>query len=514
MKAFGISKQVLVAAIAGAGLTGALVYAPQTFQQANAKQPITIQPPAGAPMSFADLVEDVSPAVVSVNVVSRREVGGMGDMEEFFDRFRGLPGFDDYMRERQQEEEDGAEAEPRTREARSLGSGFFISDEGYIVTNNHVIDGATEIEVVLEDGRELEAELVGTDPQTDLAVIKVTQAGTYPYVEFETDAPLRRGDWVVALGNPFGLGGTATAGILSADGRELGGDSPYTDFLQIDAAINRGNSGGPTFDLYGRVIGVNTAIFSPTGGSVGIGFAIPAELAVQVTNSLIKDGKVSRGWLGVTIQDVTPDMAEAQGLVEARGAIIADVNDQSPAKKAGLKRGDVILTVNGKDATDATSVTRMVGGLLAGSTNEFTVLRNGKPTQIKVTVGERPADPNAVVPAAATSPEGDSASTKEAPLGINVRPLDETARTSMGLDADEAGLVIGEIDPDSPLREIGVRPGMAILSAAGTPLRNVKDLEDAIAGVKAKGRDKLLLAVRNGQRTMFVTTELESSSDD
>ena len=514
MKAFGISKQALVAAIVGAGLTGALVYAPQTFQQANAKQPITIQPPAGAPMSFADLVEDVSPAVVSVNVVSRREVGGMGDMEEFFDRFRGLPGFDDYMRERQQEEEDGAEAEPRTREARSLGSGFFISDEGYIVTNNHVIDGATEIEVVLEDGRELEAELVGTDPQTDLAVIKVTEAGTYPYVEFETDAPLRRGDWVVALGNPFGLGGTATAGILSADGRELGGDSPYTDFLQIDAAINRGNSGGPTFDLYGRVIGVNTAIFSPTGGSVGIGFAIPAELAVQVTNSLIKDGKVSRGWLGVTIQDVTPDMAEAQGLVEARGAIIADVNDQSPAKKAGLKRGDVILTVNGKDTTDATSVTRMVGGLLAGSTNEFTVLRNGKPTKIKVTVGERPADPNALVATAETSPEGDTASTKEAPLGISVRPLDETARTSMGLDADEAGLVIGEIDPDSPLREIGVRPGMAILSAAGTPLRNVKDLEDAISGVKAKGRDKLLLAVRNGQRTMFVTTELESSSDD
>ena len=230
MKAVGISRQTLAAAIAGAGMAGAVLFVPQTFQLAHAKEPITIAPPNGAPMSFADLIEDVSPAVVSVNVVSEREVGGMGDMEEFFERFRGLPGFDDYMRDREDEEEE----EPRTREARSLGSGFFISEAGYIVTNNHVVQDATEIEVVLEDGRELEAELIGTDPQTDLAVIKVTEPGTYPYVEFETDTELRRGDWVVALGNPFGLGGTATAGILSADGRELGGNSPYTDFLRPD----------------------------------------------------------------------------------------------------------------------------------------------------------------------------------------------------------------------------------------------------------------------------------------
>lgn len=514
MKAFGISKQALAAAVAGAGLTGALVYAPQAFQQADAKQPITIQAPAGAPMSFADLIEEVSPAVVSVNVVSEREISNMGDMEEFFERFRGLPGFDDYMRERQQDDEGEESDEPQTREARSLGSGFFISEEGYIVTNNHVIDQATEIEVVLEDGRELSATLIGTDPQTDLAVIKVDDAGTYPYVEFESATELRRGDWVVALGNPFGLGGTATAGILSADGRELGGDSPYTDFLQIDAAINRGNSGGPTFDLQGRVVGVNTAIFSPTGGSVGIGFAIPADLAIDVTNALIKDGKVSRGWLGVTIQDVTKDMAEAQGLEEAKGAIIADVNEQSPALKAGLRRGDVILSVNGKDATDATSVTRMVGGLLAGSTNDFTVLRDGAPTKIVVTVGERPANPNALVPAASTSPDETDKQTEEGPLGVSLRPLDETARTAMGLDADEAGLVIGELDSDSPLRDIGVRPGMAILSAASMPMNTVEDLEAAIADVKAKGRDKLLLAVRNGQQTNFVTADLNEDQED
>ncbi|WP_084419552.1 Do family serine endopeptidase [Henriciella litoralis] len=511
MKAFGISKQAFAAAIVGAGATGAVFFLPQTFQQADAKQPITIEPPMGAPMSFADLIEEVSPAVVSVNVVSEREVGGMNDMEEFFERFRGLPGFDDYMRERQEEQEEEA---PRTRESRSLGSGFFISEEGYIVTNNHVVDSATEIEVVMEDGRELEATLIGTDPQTDLAVIKVTESGSYPYVEFESHTPLRKGDWVVALGNPFGLGGTATAGILSADGRELGGDSPYTDFLQIDAAINRGNSGGPTFDLQGRVIGVNTAIFSPTGGSVGIGFAIPAELAIEVTDALIKDGKVSRGWLGVTIQDVTEDMAEAQGLDEARGAIIADVTDESPAMKGGLKRGDIILAVNGKESTDATSVTRMVGGLLAGSENEFEVLRGGKMQTIDVTVGERPADPNALIQAPSSDSSKDDGKTEEAPLGVSVRPLDNEARELLGLDANEPGLIVGDIKEDSALGEIGVRAGMALLSAAGTPLNSVDDLKSAIEDVRAKGRDKILLAVRNGQRTMFVTADIGDKAKD
>jgi serine protease Do len=506
MNVIGISRQALMAAMVGAGATGALVYAPMGLSTAHAQEPITIQSPNGAPMSFADLIEDVSPAVVSVNVVSEREVGGMGDMEEFFERFRGLPGFDDYMRDR--DEEDG-EGEPRTREARSLGSGFFISEEGYIVTNNHVVQDATEIEIVLEDGRELEAELIGTDPQTDLAVVKVTAPGPHPYVEFESSTQLRRGDWVVALGNPFGLGGTATAGILSADGRELGGNSPYTDFLQIDAAINRGNSGGPTFDLNGRVIGVNTAIFSPTGGSVGIGFAIPAELAIKVTDALIRDGKVSRGWLGVTIQDVTPDMADAQGLDEVRGAIIADVNDASPAEEGGLRRGDIILSVNGQNASDATSVTRMVGGLLAGSENTFTVLRAGDRREIGVTVGERPANPNALgTSSSPDTPESTDDDIEQGPLGVSLRPLNDEDRETLNLEGDESGLMIGDIDQDSALGEIGVRSGMAILTAAGQPLSSVQDLEDAIDSVKAKGRDKLLLAVRNGQRTMFVTADI------
>ncbi|WP_300379739.1 Do family serine endopeptidase [Henriciella sp.] len=517
MKSLGISRQVLAAGVVGAGLTGSFLYVPQVFQQAQAKQPIEIEAPNGAPISFADLIEDVSPAVVSVNVVTEREVSRMGNMEEFFERFRGLPGFDDYMREREEEEGQGEEDEPQTREARSLGSGFFISDEGYIVTNHHVVREATEIEIVLEDGRELEAELVGSDPQTDLAVIKVNEPGPYPYVEFETDADLRRGDWVVALGNPFGLGGSATAGIVSAEGRReglLAQGNPYTDFLQIDAAINRGNSGGPTFDLNGRVIGVNTAIFSPTGGSIGIGFAIPAELAVNVTQSLIENGKVSRGWLGVTIQDVTDDMAEAQGLEETRGAIIADVTDESPAQKGGLQRGDIILSVNGNEATDATSVTRMVGGLLVDSDNNFTVLRNGERQEINVTVGERPTDPSELMQSGSERPESSDEDAEEGPLGVSVRPLDSETRDALGLEADEPGMVIGDLESGSQLSEIGVQPGMAILSAGGKGLTSVADLESAIAEAEAKGRDKLLLAVRNGQRTMFVTVDIGDQSED
>ncbi|MEM8617466.1 MAG: trypsin-like peptidase domain-containing protein, partial [Pseudomonadota bacterium] len=262
MKLFGISGHALVAGLAGAGAMGAVVWGP-TLLHADAR-PVVIEAPAGAPISLADLIEQVSPAVVSINVVSEQERSPLTDMERFFERFRNGPDADP--------EDDEDDGESPMREARSLGSGFFISADGLIVTNNHVVEGATEIEVVMEDGRELEAELVGRDAQTDLAVIRVKEGRDFDYVQFGSSQELRRGDWVVALGNPFGLGGTATSGIVSAIGKpgDRGRSSTYTDYLQIDAAINRGNSGGPTFDLYGRVIGVNTAILSPTGGSVGI----------------------------------------------------------------------------------------------------------------------------------------------------------------------------------------------------------------------------------------------------
>ncbi|MEO1785763.1 MAG: Do family serine endopeptidase [Pseudomonadota bacterium] len=507
-KRFGLSTTALVSAFVGAAAVGVINLAPASITQSNAQQ-IVLEAPAGAPMSFADLIDQVSPAVVSVNVVSEREVSDLGDMERFMERFRGMPGFEDFMeRRRGRDEDEDSDGAPRTEEARSLGSGFFISSDGLVVTNNHVVEGATDIEIVLEGGDTFAAELVGTDPQTDLAVLRVNEDRSFPFVEFGSSVDLRRGDWVVALGNPFGLGGTATAGILSADDREIGGGSnPYTDFLQIDAAINRGNSGGPTFDLQGRVIGVNTAIFSPTGGSVGIGFAIPSDLAKTITDTLVRDGRVSRGWLGVTISDVRDDIVESLGLASDNGAIINDVTDNSPAEKAGLQRGDIVLSVNGRTVRDSTRLTRAVGSLIAGSTNDFGVLRDGDEITVKVTVGERPADPTAALRRpefASGNDDGDAG-----PLGGSYSALTADNRTALDLDADEKGLFIANVDEDSALAEAGIRAGMAILEVNGDPIGSVDEMEDAINAAKRAGRNRVLLAVQNGDLTAFYTVEVE-----
>ncbi|HPE47408.1 MAG TPA: Do family serine endopeptidase [Hyphomonas sp.] len=518
MMKLGISRQAMVAALFGAAAVGTLSIAPKIINQEAGAQPIAVEPPGGAPMTFADLIERVEPAVVSVNVVSEREVGNLGDMEQFFEQFRGFPGFDEFLEQRrQQQQQEGQEEDdqqPHTEEARALGSGFFISQDGYIVTNNHVVENAVQIEIVTKDGKELEADLVGTDKQTDLAVLKVKEKGSYPYVKFGNSHDLRKGDWVVALGNPFGLGGTATAGILSADGRELGNDSPYTDFLQIDAAINRGNSGGPTFDLQGDVVGVNTQILSPTGGSVGIGFAIPAELADEVTKAIIKDGHVSRGWLGVSIQDLTEDMAEAQGMNDHDGSIIADVTDGSPAAKGGLQRGDVILSVNGNKVTDATTTTRVVGRLIANTSNKFEIIRGGKRQTINVVVGERPDDPNArIIPASASADKPDTApegSTMDS-LGATFVPLDAEARTRLGLDDDEAGLVISDVKRGGVVEESGLQPGMVLLEANNQPVKNVDALQKVIDAAKKAGRTKVLVAVRIGQITNYRTIDISEA---
>ncbi len=499
MNLFGISRNALVAGLLGAGAMSAVFVGPSVLA-AEAK-PVIIEAPLGAPISFADLIEQVSPAVVSVNVVSEQEISDLSDFESLLDRFRGVPN---------PEKDDDSDDDGPTREARSLGSGFFISAAGHIVTNNHVVEGATEIQVVLEDGRELDAVLVGRDSQTDLAVIKVVEPGTFTYVEFGSSAQLRRGDWVVALGNPFGLGGTATTGIVSAIGKpgDRSRSSTYTDFLQIDAAINRGNSGGPTFDLHGRVIGVNSMILSPTGGSVGIGFAIPSDLAKSITDTIIATGRVSRGWLGVTIQDLTDDMAEARGIPDAVGAIVSQVTDASPAAKSGMKRGDIIVRVNGISVTDATTTTRIVGALLAGSTNEFVVLRDGRRTNISVTVGERPENPNEALEGGGQEGPDEDREAEEAPLGVSLRPLDKTARDSMNIDDNESGMIIQSVDRNSPLRELGIRPGVVILDVNGTPLKTIRDLENAIAGAKAQGREKILMAVRSGKQTLFVPVDI------
>ena len=295
MKLFGISRNALVAGLVGAGAMGAFLLGPQ-FPNADAN-PITLEAPQGAPLSFADLIEQVSPAVVGVRVRTEIQLTNreMTERERFLEQFGLIP----------------RDQEPEPREGFGQGSGFFISGEGHIVTNNHVIDNAVEIEVTLDDGSVLDAELIGADAETDLAVLKVVDSGTYPYVDFGSSKSMRRGDWVVAVGSPLGFSGSATAGIVSAVGKpgDLRRSQSYTDYLQIDSAINRGNSGGPTFDLNGRVVGVNTWIASTTGGSIGLGFAIPAELVEQVTSTLINEGRVSRGWLGVTIGNVCDDVA-------------------------------------------------------------------------------------------------------------------------------------------------------------------------------------------------------------
>ncbi len=484
----------VVSAVIGAGLLGISMQHPNA---ANAQQ-IAIAPPTGAPMSFADLIERVSPAVVSISVKATApnaagspfEFGGgeEGDGEFDFRKFFGDPG-----------------AKPqKAPEIRSMGSGFVINEGGNVVTNYHVIDGAQEITVAFKDGREIEATIVGADKATDLAVLKLKSPGPYKYVSFDTAEDIRVGDWVVAVGNPFGLGGTATAGIISADGRKIGG--PYTDFLQIDAPINRGNSGGPTFDLKGRVIGVNSAIFSPSGGNVGIGFAIPSTTAARVVSQLMKDGRVARGWLGVSVQDVNKDIASGLGLKDAKGAIISSVVEGGPAAKGGFRSGDVVLTINGKKVDDAGDLTRQVGDLGAGKTVPIDVLRDGKRQTIKVTVGDRPSEDKLASlnyrksNSAPSAPEANSASNSA--LGMAFSSLRAEDRERLGLGKDEPGALVTDVDPNSEAAQRGVRPGVAVVEAGGVPVRSAADINRAVADAKRDGRETVLLLVqvRDGAR--------------
>lgn len=511
----GVKGISIAALIAGAAATGVLL-TPNFAQSADAK-PIVIEAPLGAPVSFADLIEQVSPAVVSVNVVTEQEISGLANPRDFFDRFPGLPRFefDGEEGEEGEEEDDG----PITREGASLGSGFFISDDGFVVTNNHVVENAIQIEVVLSSGEELEAELIGTDEDTDLAVLKIKdQSRSYPFVEFANSEGVRRGDWVVALGNPFGLNGTATAGIVSAKARELAGNgNPYTDFLQIDAAINQGNSGGPTFDLYGRVIGVNTLIFSRTGGSVGVGFAIPAELASRVTTQLRENGRVIRGWLGVTIQNLTEDTADALGLEDTEGAIISSVDRRGPAYEYGLERSDVVIALNGQDVVSSTDLTRRVGRLIAGSTNEFEIIRDGEVKKIRVTVGERPGNLLSSLNNSTEVPETGDVDGESGPLGLVLQPIDERARTELGLEDDETGLLIIDITPESVLHpsrsDSGLRPGYAILEVNGNSVETVEKLAAELDRARDLGREQVLMSIRVGRATVFTTAPLNESEE-
>jgi len=495
------SKRALMASVLALGIVGGMVGYPALVESTPARAESTATLPNGAPFSFADLVEKVRPAVVSIRVKTeaRPEVSmfeGFPDfpeghpLERFFRRFgEGSP---DLFGERRRDRDGKRQHRFGRPFATAQGSGFIISADGYIVTNNHVVDKASEVTVTLEGGKTYTAKVIGADPKTDLALVKIEENGGFPFVSF-AKKDVRVGDWVVAVGNPFGLGGTVTAGIVSARGRDIGA-GPYDDFLQIDAPINRGNSGGPTFDLDGDVVGVNTAIFSPSGGSVGIGFAIPASTAQQIIEDLKDDGQVVRGWLGVQIQTVTDDIAESLDMDDTNGALVAEVQSGSPAADAGLKSGDVVISVDGKKIENSKELARRIAGYAPKSKVAVKVWRNGKPQDIEVTLGRLP---DKMASADTDDDKGNSSTTSLDDFGIEVSPASQAG-------AGDAGVVIISIDPASEAASRGLRVGDIILEVAGSPVESASDVTRALDGVKKAGRKAALLRVQSGDASRFV----------
>lgn len=452
--------------------------------------------------SFADLVEHVSPAVVAIDVTLNQK-SSQADIDEELKQLP--PEFRKFFKNYQ---DDGNSI------VQGGGSGFFISSDGYIVTNNHVVDGATKITVTLKDGKTLNAKVIGHDERTDLAVIKV-DGNNYSYVQFEPDTNVRVGDWVVAIGNPFGLGGSATAGIVSAKGREDVGGQNISQFIQIDAPINPGNSGGPTFDMEGRVIGVNTAIFSKSGGNIGIGFAIPASTAQRVTQQLMKGGSVSYGWLGVGITDLSSDLASSFGLNGTKGAIVSSVNAGSPAEKAGIKRGDAIIAYDGQSIDGASDLTRRVGQTPIGHTVKLDVQdAAGRKRVANVTIAVRPSEQQLAqnnLPAT-TKPQSIPNSnivTPNSGIGINVTSLNDAARKNLKLKSNDKGVLIASVDKNSEAYQKGIRKGYAILEANGDEVLSPSQFASIIKNAKDQKKDSIAIYVMtDGGKGSYVPLQL------
>lgn len=441
----------------------------------------------GAPTSFANIIQRVAPAVVSIEVEGRLGPQHVAQTSPDDEDGQGDGQSLDPRRFFQQQ--------PQSTPMHGAGSGFFISSDGYLVTNNHVVDGATKITVHTVDDRTLKARVVGRDEATDLAVLKVEASGL-PFVSFEDRGKPRVGDWVVAVGNPFNLGGTATAGIVSALGRRNVSGSSYVDFMQIDAPINRGNSGGPTFDLNGRVVGVNTAIYSPTGGSVGIGFDIPADVVASVSHQLITNGKVIRGYIGASVQDVTPDIADSLGVPQS-GALVADVTPGGPAYAAGVRSGDLILKVDGRPVTNGADLTRQVGGVHAGDTIRLDVIRNGQTRQIAVRSGLRPSEGQLAFNDQGSDESGRAAGAGVGALGLRVTP-----------DAQGRGVRVAGVSGSSDAAQKGLRPGDVIVSAGPQQTHSSADLTHAVDQARAGGHHQVLLLVARGAQHIFVPVEI------
>lgn len=484
---------VALGAVAVAGLAQGTLLPP--YSQATAATTSGAPAFSGQP-SFADVVARVKPAVVSVRVkvsedvpqqsnFSGREDPGFpqgSPMEQFFKRFGD--NAPEGMRRGP-----GAGPAPK-RFGESQGSGFFVTSDGYVVTNNHVVEKGAKVDVIMDDGRTLAAKVVGVDPKTDLALLKTDEKGPFPTVPFAKETP-RIGDWVLAVGNPFGLGGTVTAGIVSARGRDIGA-GPYDDFLQIDAPVNKGNSGGPTFNLAGEVVGVNTAIASPSGGSVGIAFAIPADTADKVVAEIREHGSVKRGFLGVQIQPVTSDIAEGIGLDKAQGALVARVESDSPGGKAGLKSGDAITALNGKPVKDARDLSRAIAMLDPGASADLSVYRNGKTESVKVKLGSMPGERSAANAGGADFGK----------LGLALAPADEVK----GMEGN--GVAVVGVAPGSQAEEKGLRAGDVIAEAGGLKVSTPKDVADAIEKSRKDGRKAVLLRLASPKGDRFLALSL------
>jgi serine protease Do len=482
---------VALAALGGAAFETTLVPVSAAATTAQA---------AAGPASFADVVDRVKPAVVSVKVK-------MADADQVDDEDgQATPGLPDIPRNSpfyrffrhfgMPDNNDGNDGDrmPRHHFSQAQGSGFFISGDGYIVTNNHVVDHATEVTITTSDGKSMPAKVIGVDSKTDLALLKA-QGGDFPYVNFASQAP-RVGDWVLAVGNPFGLGGTVTAGIVSARGRDIG-SGPYDDFLQIDAPVNHGNSGGPTFNAEGEVVGVNTAIFSPSGGSVGIGFAIASDVVKNVVQQLKDNGSVTRGWIGVQIQSVTPDLADNLGLKNATGALVAEAQKDSPAAAAGVKSGDVITAVDGDAVSDPHDLARRIAALGPKKTAKLSIVRDGSSMTIDVTLGTMPADKTAMADTHSSDADDGSALAK---LGL-------TLRAAHG----QEGVVVADVDPDGAAADKGLKQGDVILEVAGKSVNRPSEVAQAIDAAKSDGKKSVLLRVKSGDGEHYLTLPTRAS---
>lgn len=504
---YGLTSALLVGGATISLITGSPLGA-QVAQNDGAVMDRVV-PVAGAPASFADLTAQLAPAVVNIATRQRVEVAN--------NPFAGTP-FAELFNRRQ----GGSGSEPQTREAQSLGSGFIISADGIVVTNNHVIsppDTRAKLEsitITLPDGNEYEADLIGADPASDLAVLKIRSDRTFPFVKFGDSQSARVGDWVVAIGNPFGLGGTVTSGIISAVYRNTGQGGAYDRYLQTDASINRGNSGGPLFDMRGNVIGINNAIFSPSGGSVGIGFAIPAEIAAPIVEQLRSGREILRGYLGVGLAPIDEDFAASLGLPKRRGELVQTVQDDSPALRAGLKPGDVVTKVNGKDVTAEQTVSFLVANLQPGAKVPVELLRNGEKLDLNVTLGKRPTEAELQQQAQTFDPEADepmapgtSDSTIEQKLGLQVTPMTATIARALGVPVDSKGVVIAAVDQNSDAARKGLARGDLILSANYKETPTVEALLAQIKAATDANREALMLRVqRRNNPPVFMALRL------